>query len=164
MRSFYERRHRAITAGQRMALKGEVYMRIPDHVIYPSDGDYLPTTKCPPMDSSSLGYAVLRALGAHEQLTDEAIQIVIQWTDSMHEKTGRLTPHTDKLENVSDNKTLVECVRVRLGPKFQANIACMNAAKFRGDRRRPSYESLFADVWVAQQWPDLCRALSSSQN
>ena len=112
------------------------------------------------MNSSSLGYALLRALGAHEQLSDESIHVVIQWTNSMHTKTGGLTPLTDRLKTVSEHKPLVECVRERLSPKYKADITCLNAATFCGDKRRPSYESLYIDVWVNRKWPELCHALS----
>jgi len=136
-------------------------IKIPPHVIPPSDAIYLTTTKYPEMNTSSLGYALLRALGASEQMDDVSLNTLIQWTNKMHLKTGGLTPNTDKLENVTKEKSLLECVRERLGPKYKTDITCVNAARFRGDKRKPSYQSLYSEVWETQTWEDLCNALSS---
>jgi len=106
-------------------------------------------------------YALLRALGAHEQMDIDSLYILIQWNNTVHLVSGGLTPHTDKLENATSEKPLLECVRERLGPKYKTDITCANAARFRGDKRRPSYKSLYSEVWEEQKYENLCKALSS---
>jgi len=134
---------------------------VPQHVIRPSSATYRSTTDFPEMNRSSRGYAMLRALGAHEGLSDEEIEIVIAWTNEFHQKNNRITPHTDKLM-IGENEDipLMERFKKRLGPDFNADIAAPNVAAYQGDKKTPSYKSIFESVWVEQRWPSLCKALA----
>jgi len=51
-------------------------MPMPPHVLPPGDvRDWIPVADHPETKSAGLGYAVLRALGAHEDLPDEALYV-----------------------------------------------------------------------------------------
>ena len=134
---------------------------IPPHVVRPTFKKYLTTSNCPEMDRSSLGYAILRALGAHENLSDEEINILMDWSNKYHESNGGITPHTRKLFKKTTTKlTFQDWIRKRLGPFYQADLAAPNAAAFPGDNKRPSYLKIFAQVWIDQDYQELCRALA----
>lgn len=134
---------------------------IPQHVILPSSEKYLKTSELPAMYRSGRGYAILRALGAHEGLSDNAINTVIKWTNTFHTAHSKITPHTCNLEKeLKHGVTLTDWFRKRLGPYFQADIAAPNAAAYPGDNKRPSYKKIFSLVWEEQVCSELCDALS----
>ena len=48
----------------------------------------------------------------------------------------------------------------RVGTTWGAHRAAENASRYAGTARRPSYTEVYEAVWVRQEWPELCRALS----
>lgn len=135
---------------------------IPVQTIRPSSATYLKTSEFPPMYRSSRGYAILRALGAHDKLHDNEINTVIAWSNEFHRNHNRITPHTDNLlKKLKDGVTLQDWFRVRLSAHFETDTAAPNAAAFPGDSKTPSYAKIYSLVWKDRKWPDLCEALLS---
>jgi len=127
---------------------------VPAHVLRPGAScDYNgadSTTK-----SAGLGYAILRALGARESMSEAALQVVAKWSAKFGADHADVTPHPRHLKG----QTFAE----RLGPKCGAPNAAANAACYPGgDRGQPSYAEVYRAVWVEQRWPELCAALASS--
>lgn len=135
---------------------------IPKHVIIPSSCKYFTTSEFQAMNCSGRGYAILRALGAHDELSDDAIDTVMKWTNNFHDANYKITPHTCNLEKtLKTGVTLHDWFRKRLGSDFQADTAAPNVSAYPGDKKRPSYRQIFNLVWEVPQWPELCVALSN---
>lgn len=138
--------------------------KIPVHVLLPSDGFFEPLVKGTPTFRAGLGHAILRALGAHENLSLNASRIVINWTNKFHIANHEVTPHTKNYKKKFNHIiTLESWFKKRVGPSYQSDIAAKNAICFLGDER-PSYKDIFKQVWIEQQWPELCVALSDLPN
>lgn len=126
---------------------------LPARVIRPR-----PTTEFDGADASTrragLGYAILRALGAHERLPRAALAVVAAWSADYGATHGRVTPDPGDLTG----QDFVD----RVGTAWGADKAARNAASYPGGKAgRPSYAEVFHDVWVEQRWPPLCDALRS---
>ncbi len=130
-------------------------MVIPPYVYLPQDPCcFVPVKDHPETNRSGLGYGILRALGAHPDLSDGAQKIIADWSDTIAEQYGKITPHSANLRSVPFSK--------RVGPPFCSELAAENAACYPGKPklRKPSYRDLFIAVWVDQKWPQLCKALA----
>jgi len=72
--------------------------KTPDQVIKPIKGKFKTTSECSVTYRSGLGYAILRALGAHEGLSDNAINVLMEWSNAFSEGNSKITPHTYNLK------------------------------------------------------------------
>ena len=102
---------------------------------------------------AGLGYAILRALGAHERLSPVALAEIGKWSAEYGAAHGGVTPDPMNLRG----QDFVH----RVGPTWSADDAAGNAASYPGGRGgRPSYATIFEEVWSRRQWPALCEALT----
>lgn len=125
---------------------------IPTHVLRPRS-----TTEFDGADAATrragLGYAMLRALGAHERLSGTALSVIARWSAEYGASHGGVTPDPMNLRG--------QDFQQRVGPALGAAEAARNAACYPGGRgARPPYAEVFEDVWVRRRWPDLCEALA----
>lgn len=127
---------------------------IPAHVLPPGPTlKFVPVAKHEATNRSGLGYAILRALGAHERLGPVALEVVSRWSAEYGAAHGGVTPDTLNLNG--------QAFEDRVGHAWGAHRAASNAANYPGGNGgRPSYAAIYHEVWVAQRWPDLCSALS----
>lgn len=107
-----------------------------------------------PAAGPGLGYAILRALGAHERLGPVALDVVAKWSAEYGAAHGGVTPDTINLAG--------QAFEDRVGQTWGAHRAAPNAACYPGGNAgRPSCADVYREVWVEQKWPDLCRALGA---
>lgn len=126
---------------------------IPGHVLPPgATCDYVEAD--PSTRGAGLGYAVLRALGAREDLSVDALHVIGRWSAKYGADHGSLTPNPRDLKDHSFAQ--------RLSSLCGAPRAAKNAACYPGDRDRPRYSDVYGAVWVEQLWPELCRAIASA--
>lgn len=127
---------------------------IPAHVLTPgSTTKFVPVAQHPDSNTAGLGYAILRALGAHEQLGHVALEAVAKWSATYGAEHGGVTPNTMNLAG--------QAFEDRVGPTWGAHRAAENASRYPGGRQgRPGYADIYREVWIEQQWPELCLGLS----
>lgn len=125
---------------------------LPSHVLRPGptssyDASHAETKR------AGLGYAILRALGAHERLSPVALATIAKWSADFGATHGGVTPDPMDLRGQDFEQ--------RVGTAWGADRAARNASCYPGGRGgRPGYASVFHEVWVARLWPELCDALS----
>lgn len=126
---------------------------VPPHVLKPGPTTkFVVATKHPPTKTAGLGYAILRALGAHERLGPVSLDVVAKWSAEYGAAHGGVTPDTLNLNG--------QAFEDRVGRTWGAHRAAPNAACYPGGNAgRPSYAAIYHEVWVEQRWPDLCAAL-----
>ena len=125
---------------------------VPPHTIAPRPScDYVEADSS--TRSAGLGYGILRALGAHEGLSADALRVIGRWSAKYGAEHGGITPNPRDLRD----HTFAQ----RVGPTCGAPRAAWNAACYPGgDRGQPRYSEIYHEVWVEQRWPELCDALS----
>lgn len=126
---------------------------IPTHVLRPGA-----TTSYDAADAATkragLGYAILRALGAHERLSPVALATIAKWSADYGASHGGVTPDPMDLRGQDFEQ--------RVGPAWGTDKAARNASCYPGGRQgRPGYTVVYHDVWVARRWPELCEALGA---
>lgn len=105
---------------------------------------------------AGLGYAILRALGAHERLSPVAMSTIAKWSAEYGAAHGGVTPDPRALRGQDFEQ--------RVGRAWGADKAASNAARYPGGHGgRPSYARVFEDVWGDRLWPELCEALGSAR-
>src|SRR5688572_21251106 len=126
--------------------------QIPSHVLAPGPtSEFIPVADHRETNRAGLGYGILRALGAHEKLSWNALAIIAKWS-ALYGATHKVTPNEANL--------LAIPFHLRIGPRFSAPEAATNARCYPGRKNRPSYAVIYGEVWIKQSWPDLCKALS----
>jgi hypothetical protein len=127
---------------------------LPAHVLHPgSTTDFVAVAVHEFTNRAGLGYAILRALGTHERLSPIALATIAKWSAEYGAAHGGVTP--DPMNLVGQD--FVD----RVGTKWSADKAARNASCYPGGREgRPSYASVFREVWVERRWPKLCDALA----
>lgn len=128
---------------------------IPPHVIFPgSPNQFISVKDHPDTKRAGLGYGILKALGGHPELSEDAQKIIADWSDLICERYGGITPNSTSLISLSFSE--------RLGLPFCSGLAAENAACYPGNsqRKKPSYRDIFVAVWVDQNWPHLCKAFT----
>ena len=125
---------------------------VPPHVLRPNPASAFDPSH-EPTKRAGLGFALLRALGAHERMQKPALEAVARWSTEYGVSHGNVVPDAKAV----GGREFVE----RLGPAYGADVAAGNASCFGGGKGgKPSYQRLFEEVWIHQRWPDLCRAIA----
>jgi hypothetical protein len=129
-------------------------MPLPPHVVQPgATAEFVPVTQHPHTKRAGLGYAILRALGAHERTGSAALDVVAKWSAKYGQEHGDVTPDTANLTG--------QDFMSRVGSAWGADRAADNASRYPGGRKgRPGYQDIYRQVWIEQRWPELCAALS----
>lgn len=127
---------------------------VPGHVLKPgATTAFVAVAQHDATHRAGLGYAILRALGAHERLGPLTLDVVARWSADYGTAHGGVTPDAIQLSG--------QAFEDRVGRKWRADKAAPNAACYPGGRQgRPSYAAIYHEVWAEQRWPELCETLS----